>query len=237
VTFAFDENYNGTFVPDATYTITNVLALTPWLNDTNSRIVFGTGNTVDIFDDLSIRGPLVTEPMVLTEESGVASIRLNPEGWFELPATVSYSVTGGTATPGVDFVLTSGVLDLAAGVTNATIPLTVIEDALVVTNCVLTGNSASCGGGASGGTLRNCILTRNSADYGGGAFECTLHNCTLSHNSTLSGGGGGAYGGTLYNCTLKNNSAVAGGGAAWSTLRILVKESGVRPRCDPRQRT
>ena len=42
----------------------------------------------------------------------------------------------------------------------------------VLTNCVLSGNSAGSGGGgaASGGTLNNCALTGNSAYDGGGAY-------------------------------------------------------------------
>jgi hypothetical protein len=134
VTFAFDENFSGTFVADATYTITNVLALTPWLNHTNSRIVFGTGNTVDVFDDLSIGGPLVTEPAVLTEKTSVAALQVNSAGWFDLPATVHYGVTGGSATPGLDFVMTNGVLEFVGGMTNLTIPMTIFDDALVEGN-------------------------------------------------------------------------------------------------------
>ena len=79
----------------------------------------------------------------------------------------------------------------------------------VVTNCVLSGNSAWDGGGAFGGTLNNCTLTGNSAEYGGGAADCTLDNCALSGNSA--GGGGGALGCTLNNCTLTGNSALYGG--------------------------
>jgi hypothetical protein len=92
---------------------------------------------------------------------------------------------------------------------------------VVLSNCVLSGNSAvdeygedwGYGGGACGGTLNNCTLTGNSADdWGGGAENCTLSNCTLTGNSASYGGG--AYGGTLNNCTLTGNS----GGAFGSTL-------------------
>jgi hypothetical protein len=86
----------------------------------------------------------------------------------------------------------------------------------VVSNCVLTGNSASQGGGASFGTLNNCTLSRNSASSGGAAYGSRLNNCALSGNSAKSGGG--AFSGVLNNCTLSDNSASSGGAAYGSTL-------------------
>ena len=56
----------------------------------------------------------------------------------------------------------------------------------VVSNCVLTGNSAQyAGGGAAHGTLVNCLLNNNSAGLGGGVAwgDTTLNNCTLTGNS------------------------------------------------------
>src|SRR5215472_11726851 len=91
----------------------------------------------------------------------------------------------------------------------------------VVSNCVLTGNSADqVGGGAYYCTLNNCTLTGNSAFSGGGANSCTLIGCMLTGNSaagTPFSSGGGAAGCTLNNCTLTGNSAdgphASGGGA------------------------
>ena len=91
---------------------------------------------------------------------------------------------------------------------------------VVVSNCVLSGNSAHwAAGGALRGTLNDCKLDGNSAWGGsGGAYNCILNNCTLSSNSTT-WVAGGAYSSTLNNCTLTGNSAFnGGGGAVYCTL-------------------
>ncbi|MBI3850149.1 MAG: hypothetical protein HY298_07655 [Verrucomicrobia bacterium] len=90
----------------------------------------------------------------------------------------------------------------------------------IVSNCVLTCNSADAGGGGAygGGTLINCSLSNNWARlYGGGAYGSTLNSCTLIGNATR-GTGGGALGGTLNNCLIVSNSAGDGGGVYSGTL-------------------
>ncbi|MCX6921821.1 MAG: hypothetical protein NT154_01175, partial [Verrucomicrobia bacterium] len=58
------------------------------------------------------------------------------------------------------------------------------DSSAVVSNCLLTGNSADfsyygLGGGAYRGTLKQCVLNGNSACNGAGAYWSTLIDCTL----------------------------------------------------------
>jgi hypothetical protein len=147
--------------------------------------------------------------------------------------------------------ITNGILDgftLTNGCTRTNID--VVDDVSgggayiqvgILTNCMVSGNTANfAGGGVYGGTLNNCSLNcnyveglgggtycgalnncelnGNSASIGGGAYGSTLDKCRIGGNSTL-WDGGGASGGTLNDCTLTNNSAQwSGGGASESTL-------------------
>ena len=116
----------------------------------------------------------------------------------------------GTNTLLSGFTLTNGRADYGGGVRCA-------SASAVVTNCTLTGNSASLyGGGTWHGTLYKCTLTGNSADYGGGAYDGMLYNCTVTGNSA-SGIGGGVYKGTHYNGIVYYNTAPNGPNYAGDT--------------------
>ena len=81
------------------------------------------------------------------------------------------------------------------------------------TNNSASGGGVYCSGGSTLPVLTNCIITGNSAFmFGGGAYLGTLNNCTITSNTCPSGSGGGAQGSVLNGCTVAGNSALAGGG-------------------------
>lgn len=106
------------------------------------------------------------------------------------------------------FTLTNGATPITDGFGGG---VCCLQDGGVVTNCIITGNSAySDGGGVNAGTVENCILSGNSvesfqSDGGGAAHGCLLIDCLLTRNFSASTGGA-AFQSTLINCTVVSNS-------------------------------
>jgi hypothetical protein len=78
----------------------------------------------------------------------------------------------------------------------------------IVSNCVLTNNSAIYGGGISYGTLNNSLVVNNLATYGGGAYSAGLNNCTVLYNFATTSSfrcGGGTYNGSTRNSIVLYN--------------------------------
>ncbi len=90
------------------------------------------------------------------------------------------------------------------------------EDSGVVSNCIVTENSANqSGGGVYHGTISRCTISSNSAEVGGGVYGGMLDNSLVIFNSSGSDGGGG-YSGTFVNCTVSSNSASGDGGGVYN---------------------
>jgi hypothetical protein len=78
----------------------------------------------------------------------------------------------------------------------------------IASNCVLSNNTASYGGGIAGGTLNDSLVTFNTTanhGFGGGAYSATLNNCTVVNNSTANYSSFPIYGGGTYNCVVRNS--------------------------------
>ena len=104
------------------------------------------------------------------------------------------------------------------------------ESSAVLSNCIISGNTAHYGGGVYGGTLYSCSVSSNTASDGGGAYGATLNNSRIVQNTALSNGingndgkGGGCNACTMNNCLVVGNSGGIyfdgdGGGACDGTL-------------------
>jgi hypothetical protein len=83
----------------------------------------------------------------------------------------------------------------------------------VLSDCLLTNNSAAWGGGIIYGTLDNCLVINNTVSYpgyGAGCYSATLNNCTVRNNYLYSPftspmRGAGIYNGTVRNCIIVKN--------------------------------
>ena len=174
--------------------------------------VFNTPQTITLTgSQLELSNTSGTET-ITGPAAGVTVNGNNASRVFQVDANVTASISGLTITGG-------NSASNGGGVNN--------YGSLTLTNCTVSGNSASGGSGGGldnyGGTLAliNCTVSGNHADNGGSggglytgyAGRTTLTNCTVSGNSAGSGGGLYNFGTlALTNCTVSGNSASTGGG-------------------------
>lgn len=183
------------------------------------RVVYGAmTNRIAIINAVAVNGvngPAVTiikgaaDPASTNGDAAVRCAYVGTNAFLS-----GFTLTNGhTRSVGDDYLERSGGGVLCATNSNA-----------VVSNCTISGNSASySGGGSVFGTLNNCVLSGNSEGYwgGGGSEQGVLNNCTLSGNAAQTYGGGADLC-TLNNCTLSSNTSQRGGGAFSCVLNNCV---------------
>ena len=189
--------------------------------------LLGSGEDFAATGDLDIRGG------VTLTGAGAATTIIDGNGTSVAPDRVLHIISGSVSISAIT-IQNGNSGDFGGGIFAFSGPLT-------LTNSMLTGNSASNGGGifnSTTTTLTNSTLSGNSAGSGngGGIYSLSgtvaLTNSTLSGNSAPSGTGGGIYGlsGTvaLTNSTLSGNSAPSGaGGGIFSTNATITLTNSI----------
>lgn len=91
-------------------------------------------------------------------------------------------------------------------------------DRQIVTNCVLSGNDGTQGGGMYRGVAKNCRFENNTGVSGAGANDTLATDCDFISNGDYIGGGayngGGMFGGVAIRCVFSNNYLTVGAGMA-----------------------
>ncbi len=101
------------------------------------------------------------------KEGTAAVITLLRSGALGTPATVAFTATAGTATPGLDFTPVSTLVTFAAGLPSKTVTVPILNNTLVQDNrTVMLGLSAPTGG-AQLGTRDSAVLSIGEDDQGG----------------------------------------------------------------------
>ena len=117
------------------------------------------------------------------------------------------TIRDGTTAFGGDSTLTRG-----GGILNLTTsPGIQGASRIIVSNCVVRGNTGTRGGGAYGIKAVDCIFTENRAStFGAAVRQCNMERCLVYRNGTLKNAtvSAIAYGYTIVNCTIAYNETL-----------------------------
>src|ERR1700730_15985624 len=73
---------------------------------------------------------ITTTELSVSETAGTVFESISRSGSLAGPVTVTYGITGDTATAGLDFVGGTGTVTIPAGVSRVTVPIQIINDTL-----------------------------------------------------------------------------------------------------------
>ena len=126
----------------------------------------------------------------VSEGQGTATITVTRTGGSNVPVSINYSTSNGTATAGNDYTATTGTLSFAAGETSKTFTVPIIDDTLVEGNETVNLTLSSPGGGATLGSPSTAALTIVDNDTAGqsttASFQQGMNGYTGTTDVTIS---------------------------------------------------
>lgn len=188
----------------------STLLVTGWARAATLTVTNTTDPAIPVAGDGSLRGEILQN----VADGGGDTIEFSVTGTIKLsatlPITANVTINGPTAPPGIAIDGQGAVGVMSNSVT------------LNIANLTIENGSTNFGGGINNGgtlTITNCTLSGNSASLSGGGIlnggSLTVTNSTFSHNTATNNGGGIVnFGGasTVTNCTFSGNRAGSGGG-------------------------
>jgi hypothetical protein len=169
------------------------------------------------------------------EEEGRVTISVIRAGGKEGSVSVAYTLVGGTATEGEDYLLTSGVLNFAEGEASKTFSVRVVNDTQAEAEEALELHLEKPTGGASLGTPSVAVLTIEDDD-GGAATSSPSATAVLS-TEERSAAGSVAFSALEYSMTEAVNSLTitvlrSGGSAGAVTVQYATRDGTAQAPSD-----
>src|SRR5262249_39744818 len=125
-----------------------------------------------------------TSAYTVNETQGPATITVTRTGGSNVPVSVHYATSDGTATAGSDYTATSGTLSFAAGESTKTFTVPIIDDTAVENPETVILPVSNPTGGATLGSPPTPPLTINSDDTSGQPVTATFQQGVNGYTGT-----------------------------------------------------
>ena len=142
--------------------------LTVGLTNAVGAVLGATTNSTVTLRDTDSLITLLTNAVSVSEAAGTTTMTVRRSGGLAGAATVQYATANGTATSGSDYTSKAGTLSFAAGETNKTVIIPILEDVVVDAAETFTFTlSNATGEGALGTAVATLTIVDNDFTVGG----------------------------------------------------------------------